>query len=345
MADIKLVSENKLFKSISELALPPNNEILTDNAGKPSIMVKIPKFSIGDVITGGVSAVHPAFIVNGAEKDYIYISKYQNIIADGKAYSLPYKQPKVYINFDQARAACEAKGTGWHLMTNAEWAAVILWCKKHECLPYGNNNYYCGDYFHTYDKGAPMPFWDDDANEDIPLTATGSGPRDWFHNNDLSGIADLNGNVNEWVAGLRLNSGEIQIMPNNDAARAIDQSATSPLWKAIAQNGSPVAPGTAGTLRYTADSIVVGTTYFKGLTAASGVTIPMLLKALALFPADESSSYRDDFFSRLSSGEKLCYRGGAYCDFNKSGVFGCNISNGRSFSSNFLGFRSAFVEL
>ncbi|OQA48433.1 MAG: hypothetical protein BWY46_01379 [Firmicutes bacterium ADurb.Bin300] len=351
MADIKLVSQDGLFQSINGQALPPNNEIIIDSAGKPSVMVKIPKFKIGDVITGGPSTTHPAFIVNGEEKDYIYISKYQNIVVDGKAYSLPYQQPKNYITFDQARTACESKGTGWHLMTNAEWAAIALWCKKHECMPYGNNNYEYGDYYHTYDRGAPMPYREyydpedpEGGYDEYPLTATGSGPKDWFHNNDFSGIADLNGNVNEWVGGVRLNNGEIQIIANNDAAQAIDQSASSTLWKAIAQNGSLVAPGTAGALKYGSGSIVLGD-YFKDMTAAGGVTIPALAKALALFPADESSTYRDDYFYTYDSGETLCYRGGFYLDYGGAGVFGCDLDGGRSDSDSCLGFRSAFVNL
>ena len=65
---------------LSEFALKcvcPNNEILYDDKGMPSVMVYIPKFNISDVITGGANSVHPAFIVNGTEVDGIYISKYQ----------------------------------------------------------------------------------------------------------------------------------------------------------------------------------------------------------------------------------------------------------------------------
>lgn len=339
MADIKLTTKDQMFEGLN-LSLPPNNEIILDDKGLPSVMVKIPKFSMSDVgLSGGT---HPAFIVDGEEKPYIYISKYQNIVVNDRAYSLPYKQPRNYVTFDQARAYCENKGKGWHLMTNAEWAAIALWCKKHECMPYGNNNYEYGDYYHTYDKGAPMPYVDE--YDEYPLTATGSGPKDWFHNNDFSGIADLNGNVYEWVGGVRVNNGEIQIIPNNDAAMAVDQSAESTLWKAIAQNGSLVAPGTAGALKYGSGSIVLGD-YFKDMTAAGGVTIPALAKALALFPADESSTYRDDYFYAGTSGERLCCRGGYYGVDVGAGVFFAYLNYSRSYSYGYLGFRSAFVEL
>ena len=65
-----------------------NTLILYDDAGEGSVMVKIPKFKISDVIEGGIEVVHPAFVVNGEEKDFIYISKYQNVVKNERAYSL-----------------------------------------------------------------------------------------------------------------------------------------------------------------------------------------------------------------------------------------------------------------
>jgi len=49
-------------------------------------------------------------------------------------------------------------------------------------------------------------------------TTTGSGPVSWRHNGQVSSIADLNGNLWEWLGGYRLWDGEIQVLPNNDAA-------------------------------------------------------------------------------------------------------------------------------
>ena len=129
------------IKLAVESATGGKNTVLFDDLGNPSIMVRIPKFNISDVITGGSNSVHPAFIVNGVEYDEIYISKYQNVVVNDRAYSLPMQDPKAYITFDQAKTACEKKGKGWHLMTNAEWAAIALWCKKNGYFPRGNNNY------------------------------------------------------------------------------------------------------------------------------------------------------------------------------------------------------------
>ena len=46
-----------------------NTLILYDDAGEGSVMVKIPKFKISDVIEGGIEVVHPAFVVNGEGQD------------------------------------------------------------------------------------------------------------------------------------------------------------------------------------------------------------------------------------------------------------------------------------
>ena len=81
----------------------PGNTVLLDDMGKPSVMVRIPKFNISDVIEGGSNSPHPAFIVNGVEVDEILISKYANIVEGERAYSQPMRDPAAYITFDQAK--------------------------------------------------------------------------------------------------------------------------------------------------------------------------------------------------------------------------------------------------
>ena len=85
---------------LSNLALSavcPGNEILYDDKGMPSIMVKIPKQTYKQLGLGESEAVHPAFIVNGQEVDAIWISKYQNIVDNGRAYSLPAQDPQASL--------------------------------------------------------------------------------------------------------------------------------------------------------------------------------------------------------------------------------------------------------
>jgi hypothetical protein len=360
------------YRAAVEAATGGKNTVMYDDKGNPSVMVVLPKQKNSDIISGGDSNTHPAWIVNGIEKPYIYISKYQNIVQDGRAYSLPGQDPATYVNFDQALSYCYAKGQGWHLMSRAEWAAVAHWCKKNGYMPRGNNNY-GSDTAASYEKGRETYGGGDPYK--TYRTATGSGPVAWSHDNTPDGIYDLNGNVWEWNSGMRLKNGEIQIIPNNDAAILnADHSNTSTLWKAILPDGTLVAPGTAGTLKF--DNTTAGNTTtssnnvggdpqintimnnvmytpggevdyaysdmsFENLTAASGVTVPMILKGLGLFPID--TSHGGDVLQIRNYGERFPFSGGNWSAGSSAGVFALLLGSARSDSNGNVGFRAAFV--
>jgi len=333
-------------------AVCPGNEVLLDDKGLPSIMVKIPKFKISDVITGGSDSTHPAFIVNGVEVPEIYISKFQNVEYNGRAYSLPGEDPKASINFDQARQYCEAKGPGWHLMTNAEWAAIALWCRKNNLMPKGNNNYGKDTSESTV---VALPTYYESGK--IARVGTGTGPVTWSHNGQVTGIWDLNGNVFEWMGGYRTKAGEIQILANNDAADLdnpqVDGSAK---WRAILQDGSLADPGTAGTLKldYVGGKWTIATAItsqedssrsctFETMAVAAGVTVPEILKALAIFPAEAADHGGDYFYANNGAAERLAFRGGSWHRTSAAGVFCMHGHNPRSDVSTTLGFRSAYI--
>ena len=352
------------IKLAVEAATGGKNTVLFDDQGMPSIMVRIPKFKISDVISGGSNSIHPAFIVNGVEKDYIYISKYQNIVVNDRAYSLPMQDPAAYINFDQAKKACENKGKGWHLMSNAEWAAIALWCKKNGFYPRGNNAY-GHDTTYTHETGVETYKYDGKTGR----VGTGSGAVTWAHDGTNSGIYDLNGNVWEWMTGLRLVDGEIQVIADNNAAiTGCDHSTTSTLWKAIKKDGSLVAPGSADTLKYdyTVDPGTVNTSKgvpqivttlshkqtnenpyaagtFESMTAASGITVPEIMKVLALSPSGTNDNTGDYIYMR-NVGERLPFRGGSFWYYGYAGVFALLLDNPRSNAVVNIGFRSAFVD-
>lgn len=284
-----------------------NNKVIFDDTGMPSIMVAVPKAKYSDVITGGTDETLLFWIMDGEEKSAIYVSKFLNIVENDRAYSLGGYLPRNYINFDQSVAACKKKGAGWHLNQTGVFAYLNLLSQKMGTVPHGNTNY-GKDYYHPYERGT-MP------QGETQRTLTGSGQPTWYHNHDMSGIADINGNLWEWTGGLRLVNGEIQIIPYGNSMKLdCDMSASSTLWKAIKPDGTLVEPGTAGTLKIDRTSasdatlrintsVTTQTTdsndtseVFKNVKAVSGVAIPKLLVALGLFPDSGVTGYGNDRF-------------------------------------------------
>ena len=343
----------------------PGNDILLDDKGLPSVMVRIPKFKISDVIDGGSDSTHPAFLVNGIEVPEIYISKYQNVVHNGRAYSLPGEDPANNMTWDTARGYCEAKGPGWHMMTKAEYAAIALWCKKNGFLPYGNNSY-GKDSREALAVAIPAAF-----NTDVPpkttRVLTGTGPVTWSHNKSIDGIWDLNGNVSEWTGGIRTVYGELQLLVNNNAADSNNpQTADAATWKAIdATTGAFIDPNGSGT---TANSIKVDSVADKpqyrtvvetqsesfnavisAITCDASIAAEAqaVLIAYGLLPDDIAFDYEGDvlYFNNVAS-ERLFYSGGYCTDATGAGVF-CASGHyySRTSAGTNIGFRSAYVAL
>ncbi len=356
------------------------NAVIFNPVGYPSIFVHIKGETLKEL---GLSAtderLHPAFNMDGVAIPQLYIAKYEaTTVTDGGttyALSLKGRDPKVSITIDQAVQYCRANGSGHHLETNAEAAFIVQWCKKNGYWPRGNNNYGC-DYYEAGERGEPT-YWSAEEGRTGRI-ATGSGPREtsaWSHDGTPMGIYDLNGNVAEYVVGLRLVDGEIQVIPDNDAAADdADLSASSTLWKAILQDGSLVDPGTADTLKV--DNTTAGDstatyhdvggnlqintsvinrvyipggqvdygyslTAFKFITAAGGVTIPDVAKQLGLFALD--ANYQSDTVFARNYGERIAIRGGNSQSMSGGGILTMYLHGGRSGLASSTGFRPAYV--
>ena len=324
--------------------------------GLPSVMVPVPKFKISDVISGASQNTHPGFIVNGVEKGTVYVSKFQNIVVGDRAYSLPGRDPKVNINFDQAVQYCRNNGRGWSLMPYSLWAAIALWCRKNGTMPHGNNNF-GQDASYPQEKGIPIGA--KTAEGEPQHIATGSGPATWYHNWMPDGIADLNGNVSEWCAGLRSVNGELQIIPYaNVFDPDVSLASASTSWKGIAADGSLVDPGTSGDLHYdfvsgkvqlstktssTADAW--DSCSYEQMTLASGLTAPEIAKALILYPDEPGKDYASDYHGYNPNGECMSGCGGNFGSTGDAGVFGVRVVFTRGSLDFSIGFRSAFADL
>lgn len=343
------------------------NEVIFDDNDRPSIYTVYKpdeKARLDYLDNGGThfpssNILHPAFFVNGNPIELL-IGKYLGAKVGGTNYAVSLRglSPANYIDFDASLSLCAAKGTGHHLMTQAEWAYLSLLAIREGFQPRGND-YYGKSYQDGSEKGIAG---DSYVYSDYKVgpTLTGSGPVAWHLDGTPFSPADLRGNVREWNGGYRIQNGELQVLVNNNAAdNTKDQSATSTEWKAILQDGSLVAPGTADTLKWDfvaapADntdfelaittqsnpSEYYGAMSFSAIGIRSGVTCPDILRHLGIMPPLANVPLGRQYMRNV--GERLGFAGGNWTVTSSAGLGYRNASYERTYSINYIGFRPAF---
>lgn len=336
-------------------------------------------------------AVHPAFIVNGVIAKGIYIGKYEaNIINStgtiqtstttysgaswdtgtewitaGKcAHSKVNLEPQVNIDYDAAKAACDGMNlstdaigtTGiFHLITNAEWAAIALWCRQQVT---GLSQLWCrGNNLYGLDADDKSVMFNPNSTDAGIIGVSqavgkgGSGGYKTAHNREISGIFDLNGNVYEWCSGLRVSEGKIYVAGNTN---------TSPLTGGNSFEATEVNYYDTG-LYFNWDgvsSIVTWSASDRG-TTMNGASPDYksqafnnnntgandLLKKLAIAPVNVGGDYGSDYLYVRNFSERLPIRGGSWSNGTNAGVFYLFLYSPRTNTNSYIGFRVAFVKL
>ena len=338
------------------------NERMTDLKGHPAETVYIPRFLLSDVIDGAEKIPHPAFLLKDRVLDGFFVSKYQCSLDGGVAVSVRGVDPAVGITFDGADSACRARGAGWHLMTAAEWGALALLSLKGGSLPRGNNM--LGYDVHEDKITAQISYTDGERG--VCRVATGTGPLTWSHNGRADGVWDLNGNVWEWMGGIRLVCGELQILSGNGGADADDAGADSPLWRAIdGVTGRELVPSgdgrTKGSVKldykdgvwtYTGGDVTSAYEKprfcsFADVTASEEIApaVRTYLTALGLLPTGDRRLYAGvELYAINGKGERMLFRGGRWGQAENAGVFKNCLDDPRTYAGAAVGFRAAYCE-
>lgn len=313
-----------------ERATGGQQTIIRDSAGNANAMFVLPRFRYedlgmtADMGTGDATAFD---FGSGSIKSEIFIGAY---LASGSgAVSAPRQDPRASLGHTAARAACAAKGAGWHLMTAHEWAAIALWCMANGYEPIGNTNWgrshaktwIVGD---RADNRAPG----DGAG--MGRTQTGSMGAEATHNRTPIGIADLVGNVWEWQDGLLLQGGQIKASTHN----------TQPEANWALQAAFFDAPSSAPVLSNAITRAASVNAEWKSMAKSAGYVSNSLLKRLLIEPASVLPGGR---IYTNNDGERLPVRGGTWGSGASAGLAALYLYGSRAYAGTDLGFRPAFA--
>ncbi|MDY0349064.1 MAG: SUMF1/EgtB/PvdO family nonheme iron enzyme [Tenuifilaceae bacterium] len=330
-----LIFSRDTLRTQVEAATGGHITVLYDDKGYPSHMRVIPKFRYEDLGLDSAlgTGVCTAFLRNGQELSELLYGVYPATVFDGRAVSLPGRDPRASIAYDAAKAACTAKGPGWHLATVHEWAAMALWCKANGFEPRGNTNY--GRAHDAPHEVAVRP--DRRSPGDATgagRTATGGGPASWRHDGGLSGIADMVGNVWEWQDLLRLEDGRIFTTPDNTYDTPESSWVAQGHW--FSDEGAVQLKNSAGVVSATSRSVA-----WKDTAKAPGYTESQLLQRLLISPHADTGLAGTLYV--VTEGQRFPYRGGSFYDGSNAGLGALVLNSPRSSSHTSIGFRPAFA--
>lgn len=336
---MSLITIQDSLRQSVEAASGGAQTVLVTPKGQLTYMNVFNKFDMS-TIDSSLSGTHPAFIVNGVEKDKIYIGTYPGAVKNGEFVS----QPNVDLTTQSLATtltAVRALGNGHHIMTSAEWAALSLLAWKTGKDVQGNTYYGRSGLDATqFGRRVDGASATSGITTGMPRIFTGSGPVTFRHNNLYNGVSDLVGNSGQFVAGFRIVNTELQVLENNNAAMFTAELLDAGDWKAIdGATGNLITPDglgtTTGSVRLVITTTASSAPAYSLIMSASSVAttaiantsptpIPIVtlnkLKALGILTM--SSTYSRGFTFTRSAQNTVGYstRGGSFAE-SASGIY------------------------
>jgi len=170
--------------------------VKADDNGNWHVMARIPAFQSeifdADFAVFGVgSRYHPAFCLDASTVvPEILIGLFPvSLNAAAEPVTFPGVAPDLTKTHDEARAACDALGDGFHMMTIHEWGALAFWAFNLVQNLRGNSS---ANVITDQEYGIKVSVTD-------AQVLTGTGPLIWRHNGREFGVADLVGGIQEMI--------------------------------------------------------------------------------------------------------------------------------------------------
>lgn len=164
------------------------NTVIYDAYGNPHEMVVIPRFNYEDLGLPDYNlgtGTPTAFLTNGVARSEILIGKYKFCDTPNGIATIPgYRAPNVAPGMTEARALMLSMGSGFHLFSVHEHAALLLWSIANNTLPIGPARSTGFNPVKPTSRGILSPLNDGS-------TLSGSGPREWSHDHSLFGVTDI----------------------------------------------------------------------------------------------------------------------------------------------------------
>lgn len=324
------------------------NTVVYDAQGNPNIMVVVPRFNYEDLELPDLelgTGTPTMFQTNGVPRGEVLIGKYLASTMGAGTAVIGGVQPRTSVNFDQAKELCTRKGANWHLFSAHEQAAIAFWSIANGTVPRGNTNYGRSherklETSRRFDNGVPG-----DASG-TARTDTGKGPATWNHDHTDFGIADLVGNVAEWVDQLMLQDGRIITTLDNDPSIAEENWTKHAVFlDALSATGGAPKLNSLITTRQgdIGDDANAGNSFlieWQKMTKDESYEPNELMRRLLVESAVDTGNATGRLYGR-NYGKRFPLRGGYWGGGASAGLGYLSLYHSRVFANGSFGFRPA----